>query len=129
MEMSALQISLWILGIAVSVWIVYTAYKITDVYSGAQALIEATKLAHDLVATAEQYYKTGRIQKDDRYRFVFLQLSAAFPSLTEDRLNFLIESAVVSINALVGAVRHEVVRVEIPDDLEDIVLRGFSEVV
>lgn len=55
---------------------------------------EMSAQASGLVAAAEQLWLTGKLPKDDRFRYVADRLAIAYPDLDEDQLRTTIEAAV-----------------------------------
>lgn len=59
---------------------------------------DAAEVAFELVSAAEQLMRTGQIERDERFDWVYRQLEAYVPGLTEDQLEVVIESAVLWLN-------------------------------
>lgn len=55
---------------------------------------EAAGIARDLVAAAEQLWRTGRLERDARFHWVLDQLEELYPGLDPDLLAATVESAV-----------------------------------
>lgn len=70
---------------------------LTGVQTAATDLEAVIAVATQLVAAAEQLWKTGKIGEEERFKFVFDQLTALFPDMDRTTLTAMLEGAVFLI--------------------------------
>jgi hypothetical protein len=88
---------LYVIGLAVLALLIIHWQRQTGAppaLSPADEFRQATVIACDLVAAAEQLWLTGHLPKDARYQWVYTQLGDLFPGLNPNQREALIESAV-----------------------------------
>jgi hypothetical protein len=79
--------------------------QIESVADVAQLAAAAAPVIRDLVAGAEQLWRTGKLDKDGRLDWVFDQVETLYPELDDDVILSLIEGAVYWLKPMVeGAV-------------------------
>ena len=94
-ELFALVVGLVALVVAVFVAMRKgTPVSVAGVAANITGIEQAVGAARELVLAAEQLYKTGRITKDERFKWVLGRLRVALPDLDEDTLAGSIEAGV-----------------------------------
>lgn len=90
------QLLPWI-GVALTVVLLIILWLRTAPASAQEALAQIQEMsahASNLVAAAEQLWSTGKLPKDDRFKYVADRLKITYPDIDEDQLRTTIEAAV-----------------------------------
>jgi hypothetical protein len=73
---------------------------VESVDDGLRELGAAVSMAQEAVSAAEQLWKTGRLEKGERFEYVANLMRRYFPDLSDELLEVLIEGAVIQLKSL-----------------------------
>jgi hypothetical protein len=86
--------------ITAALFVVAWRHQPGNVGGAAAQLLAAAQVAQELVRGAEQAWKTGKIERDERYEIVIDHLHGLFPGLSVADLNAIVEAAVYGMNEI-----------------------------